>query len=201
MKLKLLIVLTLVFSLNGKAQNTVSIAFQNSYTYEYNQEYDRAVQSMISVYSDKSYDINLRLGWLNYLKGDYTKSVSYYKMATRLIPKSIEARIGLVYPLQVLQKWDEVIKVYEQILSIDPYHSKTNYQLAYIYYVRKDYRKSYNYAKRVFDVLPFDYDTNLLLGKLSISLGNISEAQKHLNKALNSSPTSIEVINILKSIN
>lgn len=201
MKKKLLFTLFICFSFTViKAQNNVSIAFYNSYSFEYNKEYDKAIQSLNAVYNEKSYDINLRLGWLNYAKGDYLKSQTYYKTAVKLLPKSIEARLGLIYPLSALQNWNEVLKTYEQILAIDVYHSKANFQVAYIHYVRKDFNKAHTYAKKAFEVYPFDYDTNLLLGRINISLGNISEAKLHLNKALNYSPASEEIISLLKSL-
>ncbi len=196
----LFLAFTALSSLYSFAQNNVSTAFYNSYSYEYNKEYDKAIQTLNTVYNEKSYDINLRLGWLNYAKGDYLKSQTYYKAAVKLIPKSIEAKLGLIYPLSALQNWNEVLKTYEQILAIDAYHSKSNYQVAYIYFVRKDFNKAYVYAKKAFEVYPFDYDTNLLLGRINISLGNISEAKMHLNKALNYSPASEEIISLLKSL-
>ena len=196
----LFMVLCIGLTATSFSQTTVSTAFSKSYELEYNKEYDKAIVAMQAVYSESSYDINLRLGWLNYAAGEYTKSLNYYKVATKLIPKSIEAKMGLVYPLSALQNWNEVLKTYEQILLIDPNHAKANYQVAYIYYVRKDYKKAHTYAKKVFNLYPFDYDTNLLLGKICVSLGDISSAKLHLNKALNYSPSSAEVISLLKSL-
>lgn len=180
------------------AQNNISTAFYNSYTYENEKNYDKAIQSLNAVYSESSYDINLRMGWLYYIQGDYLKSQNKYKQAVKLAPKSIEAKFGLIYPLTALQNWNEVLKVYEQILLLDPNNSKANYHVAYIYYVRKDFAKANQYANKTYTLYPFDYDSNLLLGRINISLGKILEAKNYLNKALNYSPSSIEVINLLK---
>lgn len=182
------------------AQNNISTAFYNSYTSENAKNYDKAIQALNSVYSESSYDINLRMGWLYYIQGEYLKSQTKYKQAVKLAPKSIEAKLGLIYPLTALQNWNEVLKVYEQILLLDPNNSKANYHIAYIYYVRKDFTKANRYASKVYLLYPFDFDTNLLLGRINISLGNILEAKNHLNKALNYSPTSIDVINLLKAL-
>lgn len=182
------------------AQNNISTAFYNSYTNENEKNYDKAIQVLNAVYSESSYDINLRLGWLYYIQGDYLKSQNKYKQAVKLAPKSIEAKFGLIYPLTALQNWNEVLKIYEQILLLDPNNSKANYHVAYIYYVRKDFTKAYQYAYKTYTLYPFDYDSNLLLGRINISLGKILEAKNHLNKALNYSPSSIEVINLLKAL-
>lgn len=182
------------------AQNTTSTAFYNSYTNENTKNYEKAIQALTAVYSESSYDINLRLGWLYYMQGEYNNSQNKYKQAIKIAPKSIEAKFGLIYPLTAIQNWNEVLKVYEQIIAIDSNNSKANYNIAYIYYVRKDFNKANSFANKVYNLYPFDYDTNLLLGRINISLGNILEAKKHLNKALNFSPTSLEVINLLKTL-
>ena len=182
-------------------QNNTSTAFYNSYAAEREKNYEKAIQSLNPVYSESSYDINLRLGWLYYMQGEYIKSQTKYKQAIKIAPKSVEAKLGLIYyPLTALQNWNEILKTYEQILTIDPNNLKANYHIAYIYYVRKDFNRANQYAKKVVALYPFDYDTNVLLGRINISLGNILEAKNYLNKALNFSPTSTEVISLLKAL-
>ncbi len=197
------IVLNLVFSaivFAGNSQTTVSDAFSKSYTYETSKEYTKAIASMDKVYDASSYSINLRLGWLNYLAGDYTKSQSYYKKAITLEARSVEARLGYAYPLSAMGNWDDVIHIYQEILAVDPGNSLVNYRMSSIYFARKDYEKAASYAEKVVKLYPFDYDTNYLLGQIYISQGKLKEAKQHLTNALNYNPSSTEVKELLSKI-
>tara|TARA_R110002050_G_scaffold33007_2_gene84469 strand:+ start:58891 stop:59493 length:603 start_codon:yes stop_codon:yes gene_type:complete len=198
MKNTLLVLFVFLLSNLAFAQTKESIAFQKSYEYEYNLDYTKAISSLASVYSSDSYAQNLRLGWLNYMNADYIKSKTYYENAIKANPKSIEARLGLANPLAALQNWDEVIRLYEEILKMSENHFVTNYRLAYIYYDKKKFEKANEYASKVAVFYPFNYENNLLLGKINISLGNITIAKAYLNLALNYSPDSEEVIALLK---
>ena len=90
-------------------------AFEKSYTYEKQNDFNKAIQELKNVYSDDSYEISLRLGWLDYLQGNFTESCnSHYRHAVELKPYSEEAKMGLVLPLSASGKWDEVVSLYKQ---------------------------------------------------------------------------------------
>ena len=180
------------------SQTTESNAFQDSYQNEYNLDYTKAISSITDVYKADSYVINLRLGWLYYMNGSFIKSKAYYQKAIGLEPSSIEARLGLANPLAALQNWEEIITVYKRILEISPKHVVTNYRLAYIFYEKKKFEKANSYALIGTKIQPFDFDNNLLIGKINISLGNITAAKKYLNNALLYNPSSTEVQGLLK---
>jgi len=98
-------------------------AFQKSYIQEATGDYLKAVGSLKAVYDEDSYETNLRLGWLTYLSGNFTDSKAYYNRAISLMPYSIEARYGFVYPAAAMGNWSEVIVQYEKILEITPNNS------------------------------------------------------------------------------
>ncbi|MBL1232458.1 MAG: tetratricopeptide repeat protein [Flavobacteriales bacterium] len=181
-------------------QTIVKEAFSKSYLYESDKDYSQAISVIFTVYDVNSYTMNLRLGWLNYLAGEYIKSQGFYKKAIALESKSIEARLGYVYPTSAMENWDDVIKTYNEILSIDPYNSTVNYRMASIYSYRKEYVKAAAYAEKVVTLYPFDYDSNYLLGHIYISLGKIKEAKICLIRALHYNPSSIEVKTLLDKI-
>lgn len=181
-------------------QTAQSAAFSESYQFEYNKDYSKAISSIDNVYDANSYIINIRLGWLNYLNGDYLKSQAYYKTAIKLEPSSIEARLGYAYPLSALNNWEDVITIYNQILSIAPNNYIVNYRMSLIYFNRKDFEKSITYAQKIISQYPFDYDLNLLLGKINIGLGKIDTAKSVLNRALLYNPSSTEVIELIKTL-
>lgn len=195
----ILLHIILLFAVStAQGQNSVSEAFSKSYELEYNQEYTKAITIISAVYDASSYAVNLRMGWLSYLNADYLKSKTYYNNAIKLNPRSIEARLGIANPLSVLQNWEDIIRVYKEILKISDNQVVANYRLAYIYYSKKKFDTANGYATKVAGLYPFDFDNNLLLGKINISLGKITIAKKYLNTALLYNPTSTEVIGLLK---
>lgn len=184
----------------GIAQNQVIDAFNKSYAYEAEQDYMNALSAITKVYDATSYTLNLRLGWLYYLSGDYPKSQGYYKKAIALEPQSIEARLGYVYPASSMENWDDIIKIYLEILAIDPNNSLVNYRLAYIYNYRKEFTKAATFAQNVVALYPFDFNANYLLGTIYISQGKIKEAKIHLARALQYNPDAMEVKTALDRI-
>ena len=181
-------------------QNQISATFSESYAHEYNQEYKKAIEALDKIYDASSYEINLRMGWLNYLNTDYVKSKNYYSNAIKLNPKSIEAKLGYAYPVAATESWDDLLKIYNSIIAVDPHHYTANLRLATMYYYRKEFGKAQKYSLMLMELYPFDYSNNVMLGKINVSLGNIILAKKHLNTALLYDPTAIEILELLKTL-
>lgn len=51
-------------------------AFRKSYSYEESKQYANAINELLSIKTD-IYAVDLRLGWLYYLNGDYKNSIYY----------------------------------------------------------------------------------------------------------------------------
>jgi len=202
MKKNFLIAILIFCSTFSFSQTTeeITTAFTNSYTYEYNSDYTKAIESMTAVYSATSYEINLRIGWLYYCNADYAKSQTYYKKAIALQTSSVEALFGYVYPTAALESWDELLKTYLQIITIDSKNSVANYRVAIMYYYKLDYTTALTYIKKVIEMYPFDYDANVLAAQIYVSKGEITSAKKHYLIALHYNPTSTEVIDALKKL-
>jgi len=201
MKKYLMIILLQSMVAVGYAQTDTVMVFSKSYTAEGNKEYAKAIELMNSIYSQNSYPVNLRLGWLWYLKADYAKAQVYYKTAMTIEPKSIEARLGYAYPVSAMENWTEVINVYNEILGIDPDNSFINYKQAYIYYyIRKDYKTALSFVSKVTKLFPFDFDANYLTAQIQLSLGNIKEAKSAAQLALEYNPQSKDALKLFESL-
>lgn len=187
------------FSQSGYA--ALQEAFSKSYAYEQKGNYSEAVNSLKSVYQEDSYESNLRLGWLNYLGGSFTESSAFYQKAMKLKPYSIESKLGYVYPLSALGKWDIIITQYTEILTIDPQNTLVNYRMGSIYYNRKDYVKAEKYLEKVVNLYPFDYDSMILFAWTNYQLGKLREAQALFNKVLLIKPkdsSALEGLSLIK---
>ena len=171
------------FSAMGQAnQEALEAAFSKSYQNEKSGDFNAAADDLKKVFDETSYELNLRLGWLNYNAGLFDESVIFYGNAQKLKPYSEEARFGLILPLAALGRWNEVIELYNKILEINPNNTVALYRLGLVYYGRKDYSKANPLFKKVVDLYPFGYDGLLMLGWTSYFLGNYSQAKVLFNK-------------------
>ena len=188
--LKTLIVTTLVTAINfSHAQTSVEVdAFSKSYTYETEGDYTKAIQELKQVYNEDSYPLNLRLAWLSYSSGLFTESMAFYTKAIAIMPYSIEARLGFVYPASAVGKWNNVITTYKNILEIDSKNYTANYKLASIYYGKKEYSVAAKYLETIVNLYPFDYSSTILYAWNNYQLGRFREAKLLFNKALMLSP-------------
>ncbi len=202
---KILVSCLICFSIQLKAQTSemknVEDAFSSSYTLELKAEYNATMAILKTVYDEKSYEINLRLGWLNYLAGLFTESSAYYQKAISLKPYSIEAKLGFAYPAAALGNLDQVIKQYQEILKIDPQNTIANYRMGSILYGKKEYADADKYLEKVVNLYPFDYDSNILYAWTQYRLGKFREAQVLFHKVLMIRPndsSALEGIGLIK---
>jgi tetratricopeptide (TPR) repeat protein len=170
------------------SQEALEAAFNKSYQLEKAGDFSVASDVLKKIFDESSYELNLRLGWLNYNAGLFDESVIFYSNAQKLKPYSEEARFGLILPKAALGRWNEVIELYNKILEISPNNSVSLYRLGLIYYGRKDYNKAQPLFKKVVDLYPFGYDGLLMLGWTSYFLGNYPQAKVLFNKVLLYSP-------------
>jgi len=159
-------------------------AFSESYTQEYNKRYADAIAAISKVYDDDSYEMNLRLGWLHYMNKNYTQSQTFYQKAVSRKPYSIEARLGLVKPLSILESWDKVLAQYEEILKVDPQNTTALYWGGVIYYQRKKYETAARYFEKLVNLYPFDYDATHMLAWTYSFQGKTNDARVLFRKAL-----------------
>jgi len=172
------------FKVSAQTNAVLQKTFHNSYTDETNKNYVAAINDITPYYAESNYEINVRLGWLNYLNKNYNASQSYYLKAVNLKPGSIEAKFGYIKPLSFLQSWDKVLEQYNDIIKIDPQNTQANYWAGVIYYNRKQYDPAIKCFKIVITLYPFDYDGNHMLGWSSLMAGKKAEAATYFEKAL-----------------
>ncbi len=202
MKKLFILLVSACFSMQLSAQSTPEqLAFKKSYTKETNSDFTGAIKDLKGVYSETSYELNLRLGWLHYSAGLFTESMAYYKKAIDLMPASVEAKFGYVYPAAAVGNWDQVKTQYENILRIDAKNSQAHYRLGLIFYGREEFDKALQHFQVGFNLYPFDYDFNLMMAWTSLKMGKMREAKVLFNKVLLLSPddeSAIEGLSLIK---
>jgi len=201
MKLFFTVIFSILISFNLFSQDYAKAvqAFQNSYAYEASGNYASAINELQNI-SSPFYEVHFRLGWLNYLNGNFNVSLKSYQAAVKASPSSIEARTGMIAVLTSMENFDLVLSTYLEILQIDPNHSKSNYWIAVSYYYRKDYSKASEHLARVLKFYPFDYDANLLMAQTMLAKGKIVEAKQYYQKALLYNPSNKEIRGLIEKL-
>ncbi len=197
-----LLLLLSVFA-SSSAQNGLVTAFGKSYELEREGKFREAASVLEAANVQESgYEVHLRLGWLTYRAGDFNRSEQYYRKALSIRPYCIEARLGLVLPLSVNNQWDEIVKIYNEILGIDPQNTLVNYRMGLIYYERGQFEKADAHLKKVVNLYPFDHDSLLLLAWTKLKMGQMSEAKMLFNKVLLYNPedaSALEGLGLMKA--
>ncbi|MBN2598771.1 MAG: tetratricopeptide repeat protein [Marinifilaceae bacterium] len=196
----LLFISLLYNNATGQDFKTIRLAFEESYKNEKEGDFSHAIDQLKAVYDQNSYEINLRLGWLNYQAGVFNESIAHYQRAVNLKPYAEEAKFGLVLPKAAIGNWDEVLNIYKEILDISPNQTVANYRLGLIFYGREDYEKAHQHFKKVVDLYPFGYDALIMLAWTDYRMGKNREALILFQKSLwyfPNDPSALEGLKLL----
>ncbi len=165
---------------SNKADGRIN-AFNNSIAQAEKGNYTEAIKELNNIYSNftNDYLINLRLGYLYYLTKKYDESIKFYSKAVELRnSQSVEAYLGLVLPLAAKERWNDVAKTYDKILSLDPNNYTANLRLGQILMNKKEYKKADQYLSKVNRLFPSDYEANLYYGWNLFYLNRKAEAKE-----------------------
>lgn len=183
---------------SGMSQSMYSETFRKSYELESSKRYSEAIDALLSLKMD-SYAVNLRLGWLYYINGEYKTSLFRYAKSIQLRPTSIEARFGYILPAAKLKAWDNVGNQYDAILKLDPNNSKANYYRGLMFYNVGEHEKAAPYFEKIESMYPFDYDIVILSAWNYFYMKKYDRARQLFNQALLIQPESASAQQGLKS--
>ena len=137
------------------AADLANDATAKSIALEKEQKYDEAIVALTAI-RKPSYLVNLRLGWLYYLKADYTNSKQFYQMAMRMAPKAVEPRLGITLPLLAEQRYAEVEGIARAILSLDANNYTGSLRLATSLRLQAKYRPAREVNAVMLELYPTD---------------------------------------------
>ncbi len=181
--------------------NQLAEAFKQSYVAEQEKNFAKGIKILEQYYDEKSYEINLRLGWLSHLNGEQLKSKNYYAIAINLKPYAIEPKLGMTYPVYAIGETEELINCYKAILKIAPQNTIALYNLGLVYFYDKEYEKADTYFTKVVDLFPFDYDGLIMLAHTCFHLKKYREAKVLYHKVLLYNPDDPAALESLKLLN
>lgn len=118
-----------------------------------------------------------------------------------VIPKNLDGEIvidlrernKIAEDLAHQGKIEESLDLIKQILSVYPEHYGAYYTLGFISFSQGNYTEALDCFKQAFDYNPFFVDAVLRIFDCSVCLGDISEVEAILNKALTTQPNDPEL--------
>ena len=175
--------LCLLYTVNSNAAVDV---WAESYRLESLTRYEEAADALQPALKKdpKNEFILLRLGWLNYLRGNHNSAMEYYKKALAVNGKSLDAKLGLVLPLLAQQRWNEAAKVCQEVLDVAPWNYYAHIRLMV--------------AEEVYLRYPSDATVLVYLGRANRWLGNTRNAKSAYQKVLERAPGNIEALQYLE---
>ncbi len=178
----------------------IQSAYYRSYGYERTQAYDDAIKALVPVADayPNGYTVNLRLGWLYYLRAGYANAITYYRKALDAVPASLEARLGLLYPLLALGRADEAFLVVQQILAVDRFNYYGNQRLVSLLHLQGKLDQAERVARDMLALFPTDVFFLVELATVRSELGDLAEATGLFKDALILDPENVAARRFLK---
>jgi tetratricopeptide (TPR) repeat protein len=187
----LIVLLALVLPSPAAAgASTVTELYQQSFSLETSGDYAGALARMNEVAAEVSTDylLNLRRGWLLYLNGRYTDSVTAYRDAVALQPRSAEALAGLTLPLMALRQWSDAEKACSDLLAVAPGNYTGMSRLAWVLFSAGRYAEAERAYRGVLVQYPSDNDMRAGLGWSLLRQGKSTDAQEAFKTVLRTVP-------------
>ena len=135
-----------------------------------------------------AYVAELRRGWLLYRMGKNVESAASYRRSLAFAPASIEARVGLLAPLGVLRRWNDLEAAARDVLSRDPGNYQGTIRLAFALYSQARFADAVGYYRSLLQAYPSDVDAGAGLGWSLLKLGKKEEAAAAFARVLEVAP-------------
>jgi tetratricopeptide (TPR) repeat protein len=136
------------------ATSEMHAALAASYQAEQAGNYKKALAAMQHL--PRMYFIDLRLGWLYYLNGNYSEADTHYEAAIKASPAAIEAKIGYTLPLLAQKRYKAVEQAALEIALIDRNNYTANLRLAYALRMQQQYASAEEILTRMLTLYPTD---------------------------------------------
>jgi len=126
----------------------------------------------------RNYALNIRSGWLHYLKGDYDKSERDYQQASRVNPKAIGAKLGVLLGMLAQERYKNAEPLAEQILRTDRGNYYASVRLAIALRNLKKYGEAEKLVRKMLVLYPCDisFMTELGLIEAAQAKGDLGRA-------------------------
>ena len=164
--------------------------YQRSYDLEATRKIAGALAALgkVSAKGKTTYVYQLRKGWLLYINARHPGAIQAYQQAIKLIPKSVEARLGLTLPQMALRRFKDAAATAHGVLKIDADNYLATSRLAYCSYNLGRYAESMRHYQRLVALYPSDVEMRVGLGWAQLKLGKKREASESFSAVVAVAP-------------
>ncbi len=161
-------------------------AYKRSLDYERVQDYQNAIRALAPVHeaSPNGYTVNLRMGWLFYLNGNYANAEAHYEAATKAAPMALEPKLGRLLPLLAQGRWSDAETLAYQVVSVDHYNYYGNLRLAIALRMQGKLDAAYQIALKMTGAYPADVLHAVELAQIQDARGEKAEARRIFGEVL-----------------
>jgi len=168
-------------ALSGELQGQepdIKGSYHRSFEYERAEAYQDGIRALAPVYETypNGYTVNLRMGWLFYLNGNYNNAVAHYEVARSAAPFALEPKLGQLLPLLAQGRWSDAESVAYQVVSVDHYNYYGNMRLVLALRMQQKFEPAYQIALKMAGAYPTDLTYLMELALLNDARGNEEEA-------------------------
>jgi tetratricopeptide (TPR) repeat protein len=155
-------------------------SYHRSFDYEVVEDYQNAIRALAPVYEayPNGYTVNLRMGWLFYLNGNYNNAAAHYEVARAAAPFALEPRLGHILPLLAQERWADAESVAYQVVSVDHYSYYGNLRLVFALRMQAKLEAAYQVALKMATAYPTDLSFMAELALVSEARGDKDEATR-----------------------
>ena len=167
--------------------NNKSKVFQLACYFEKAKNFTKAVEQFKKVLAlDKNNtEALLHIGFIYKSCKEYVKAFKCFNKIIANEPKNPHAYYGLGKLFQIMNNKDnEAIQNYNKCVEIDPNYSKAKIQLGVLFLKTKNYEKSFEILKKVYEVEKNNPLCLTCLGNIHIEKREYHEAEKYLTASL-----------------
>jgi tetratricopeptide (TPR) repeat protein len=172
---------------NARAQELdIAGSYHRSFEMERAERYQDAIRALAPVYEayPNGYTVNLRMGWLFYLNGNFNNAVAHYEVAGTAAPFALEPKLGRLLPLLAQGRWAEAESVAYQIVSVDHYNYYGNLRLLIALREQQKLEPAYQIALKMVGVYPTDMYYLVELALVNDARGDTAEAKRLFGEIL-----------------
>ena len=178
-------------------------AYHKSYQYERTQNYPDAVKALTLLHQayPEGYTVNLRLGWLYYLSGNFANAKVHYQTVIKVAPSSVEAKLGFMLPMLAQARYKDVEAMAKQVMEIDHSNYLANLRLAIALRMQKKFDQAEEVAMRMLVLYPTDLGFLTQLGLIKIAQKDPESATQLFTDILTLDPENVTAKQQLAALN
>jgi len=194
---KSILILNMIFVSSNAA--STDDAWMRSYTLEAAGKYTAAAESIEKFLKETPPNefAELRSGWLYYLSGNYSRSITHYKTAIKINKKSIDAMLGMSLPLMAQARWREAALQINSVINISRFNYIAHTRLMSCEENLKQWDKLQKHAEEIIQYYPSDATILVYLARAYSHNSNNINAKKTYQQVLLRYPGHLEAINFL----